>query len=381
MARSGQNSRARPARSGTDSGAGATLTVDLVAIVDNYRRVRDEAPGAETAAVVKADAYGLGMEQVAPALAEAGCQTFFVALPREGVTLRRLLSTAEVAVFSGPDPSEARLYAEHRLTPVLNSLAQIEIWRQASLDQPAMLHLDTGMSRLGLTAGELSCLAADPSLLDGVEVSAVMSHLACADEPDHPLNRAQLEAFHAALTRLPASCGGARASLANSSGIFLGADFHFDLVRPGAALYGIAPQIGRANPLRQVVHLHAKILQVRDVDSPMTVGYGATHRVSRAGRLATVAAGYADGYIRALGNSGRAYIAGRPVPVVGRVSMDLTTVDVSDIPAELARPGGRVELIGEHARTDDVAAEAGTIGYELLTGLGQRCDRVYRGES
>lgn len=366
--------------------AGGILTVDLGAIVENYRRLRGIASAAECAAVVKADAYGLGVAKVAPALAAAGCRSFFVATPDEGAALRRLLPAAAIYVLNGLAGGDGRELAERGLKPVLNSLGEIERWRARAgpAPLPAGLHFDTGMCRLGLPEGEVEALAAEPARLEGIAVELVMSHLACADEPGHALNREQRQRFDRLKVRLglrPRS--GApppRASLAASSGIFLGPDFHLEMVRPGAALYGLAPTPGAPNPMRQPFVLQGKILQVRDVDRGMTVGYGATHRFARPARLATVGAGYADGYLRALGNGGTAFVGDKQVPVVGRVSMDLITLDVTDVPPDRARPGDLVELIGPNIPTDAVAAAAGTIGYEILTSLGRRYARRYVGE-
>ncbi len=350
------------------------LTIDLDAVASNYRLLAARAAPARTGAAVKADAYGLGLEAVARALADAGCETFFVATPDEGLALRELLPPAEILVLNGLIAGDPALFMEYRLLPVLNDLGQIEAWAafcRAAGALPAAVHLDTGMARLGLPPAELDVLAAEPGRLEGFELRYLMSHLACADEPGHPLNRQQLEDFTTALARLQP----AAASLANSSGIFLGPDWHFDLVRPGASLYGINPRPGLANPLAPVVRLQAKILQIRDVDTPQTVGYGATHRVAGPARVATVAAGYADGYPRSLSGCGSARIGGVALPVVGRVSMDLTTLDVTSIPE--ARPGDMVDLIGPHHDIDALAAQAGTIGYEILTSLGRRYSRAY----
>ncbi len=357
--------------------AGAILTIDLDAIADNYARLRAGAPGAECAAVVKADAYGLGIDRVAPALAAAGCRVFFVALPDEGVALRGVVAEAEIHVLGGAPAGWEADFARHRLIPTLNSLGDIEAWSDFSARRgqalAAVNHLDTGMSRLGLSPDETARLAEEPERLAHIEVTMVMSHLACADEPDHPLNAQQLALFTAARRSLPE----APASFANSSGIFLGPDYHFDLVRPGAALYGINPHPGSPNPMAQVIRLQGKILQVRDVDSPQTVGYGAIHRVAGAARIATVAVGYADGYPRSLGGSGAAYLGGVLAPVVGRVSMDLITLDVSRVPQADAVPGALVDLIGPHMTIDELADDAGTISYEILTSLGARYHRVY----
>ncbi len=241
---------------------------------------------------------------------------------------------------------------------------------------PAAIHIDTGMNRLGLPAPEADVLATEPDRLIGIDVRLVMSHLACADEPDHPLNSEQLTAFTAARTQLPT----APASLANSSGIFLGTPYHFDLVRPGAALYGVNPTPGRTNPMRQVIRLQGKILQVREIDAPRTVGYGATHRAAGSTRVATVAVGYADGFLRSLSNRGSARIGGQQVSLIGRVSMDLSTFDVTRVPREAAHPGALIDLIGADLSIDDVADAAGTIGYEILTALGHRYHRVYSGD-
>jgi len=357
--------------------AGAVLTIDLAAIVANYRLLCARLGGVACAAVVKADAYGLGAEQVAPALAAAGCRHFFVAHVDEALALRPLLPGAAIGVFNGLFPGEEATYDENHLLPVLNDLGQVALWAGFAARQrrpmPAILHVDTGMSRLGLEPAEVTRLADDPGRLHGIELRYVMSHLACADQPSHPMNAGQLAAFRAARAKLPP----APASFANSSGIFLGPDYHGDLGRPGAALYGVAPQPGNPNPMQQVVNLKGKILQVRDVDRPMTVGYGATHRFTGAGRLATVAVGYADGYLRSLSGRAHAFLGDVRVPVVGRVSMDLITVDVSASPPQAARPGGWLELLGPRHGIDALAAEAGTIGYEILTALGRRYHRVY----
>ena len=367
--------------------AGGVLRIDLDAIAANYRNLRARLAGATCGAVVKADGYGLGAAKVAKALAAAGCRDFFVALIDEGVEIRAVLPEADIYAFCGATPETVAALAEHRLIPALNDLGQIEAYsayartraREAGGGEgsgrlAALIHIDTGMTRLGLEASDVAALADDPERLAGIEVKYVMSHLAAAEEPANPLNARQLAAFNDARAQFG---NNAPASLANSSGIFLGPDYHFDLARPGAALYGIAPQAGIPNPMTQVVRLQGKILQVRDVDSPMTVGYGATHRVRAKGRIATVGVGYADGYFRALGNRGHAYIGETRVPVVGRVSMDLITLDVSKVPPDQAVPGGFVDLISDHHPVDALAEEAGTIGYEILTALGRRYHRIY----
>ncbi|WP_035690592.1 alanine racemase [Azospirillum halopraeferens] len=358
--------------------AGAVLTIDLDAIADNWRRLRDRAAPAACAAVLKADAYGLGAARVAPALRAAGCTTFFVAHLDEALALRPLIPDAEILSLGGLPAGAEGVFVEARIIPVLNHLGEITAWgafaRGLEVALPAAVHVDTGMNRLGLGPDELAVLAATPDRLAGIKVRLWLSHLACADTAT-PMNTAQRNHFRAAVASLPA----APASLANSSGIFLGPDFHFDLVRPGCALYGVNPTPDSINPMNGVMRLDARVLQVRSVDSPMTVGYGATHRVAGSGRIATIAVGYADGYLRALSGRGSVYVGGVPAPVVGRVSMDLVTVDVSALPEEAVAPGTLVEVIGPHRPVDTVADEAGTIGYEILTSLGPRYHRVYTG--
>jgi alanine racemase len=336
----------------------------------------------EAAAVVKADAYGLGAEKIAPALAAAGCGTFFVALIDEGVALRIFLGgggEAVIYVLGGLFPGAEDLFAEHALRPVLNSLPEIHAWAAfcSARDEklPAAVHIDTGMSRLGLPGRELAALIDDPQPLRAFTISLVLSHLACAEDADDPKNAEQLAAFNKATQ----SFGAAKRSLANSPGIFLGAEYHFDLVRPGVAIYGSNPTPGKSNPMAQVVSLQGKIIQVRDVDSPRTVGYGATHIAAPGTKIATVAVGYADGYLRSLSNQACGYVGDVRAPLVGRVSMDLITFDVSAVAADAARPGAFIDLIGPHGDIDTLARQAGTIGYEILTLLGRRYHRRYIG--
>ena len=362
-----------------DPGAGAVLTVDLDAIADNYRILAGQgAAGVGCAAVVKADAYGLGMAQVAPVLHAAGCRDFFVALPAEGVRLRQHLPDGKIHVLGGLSAENAPRFLHYDLVPTLNSLGEIGVWAAAARRQgralPAVLHVDTGMRRLGLPPDELATLSAEPARLAGLDLTLIISHLASSEQPDNPQNGAQLSGFQAALAGLPK----APASLANSSGVFLGPDYHFDLLRPGIALYGANPTPGRANPMRPAVTLEGRIWQLRDLEPGETVGYGATHAVSRPSRLATVALGYGDGYPRSLSNRGRAVLGGHSAPLVGRVSMDSITIDVTDLPEGLAAPGRLVEVIGPNIPVDEVAEAAGTVAYELLAALGRRFHRVYR---
>lgn len=363
--------------------AAGVLTVDLAAIAGNYARLKAEVRQRAVGAVVKADGYGLGAERVAPALVKAGARSIFVAQLDEALRLRPVLDRAHPAVtlyvLNGLMPGAEADYADNTILPVLNSLDEIEAWsrfaRARGKALPAAVHLDSGMCRLGLPPDEVERLRADPRRLDGIVPTCILSHLACAEVPDDPKNAEQLAAFKSALGALPR----APVSFCNSSGIFLGPDYHFDLARPGVALYGVNPTPGRPNPMRPVVRLQARILQVRSIDAPQTVGYGATHRATGPARIATVAAGYADGYLRSLSSRGHAWVAGHRVPVVGRVSMDLLALDVTTVAQDKVRAGDWAELINDAQDVDAVAREAGTIGYEILTALGARYHRVYLG--
>ena len=367
--------------------AGGILQVDLDAASWNYRRLCAQlSPGTECAAVVKANGYGLGVDRLAPTFAHAGARSFFVATIDEGLELRRVLSDAghpEAAIYvlNGPLPGTERELMAARVVPVLNSLGDLELWRAAGraagVRPPAALHIDTGMSRLGLPDDEVDRLAEDPAALAELDLRCYMTHLSSAPEPEHPENAAQLARFDAALARLPA----APVSFANSSGIFLGQAYHRDLARPGVALYGVNPTPERANPMQRVVTLKARVLQVRQIDAPRGVGYGATFRAQGPTRIATIAAGYADGLLRHLSNSGQVAVGGRCVPVVGRVSMDSMTVDVTALGDGAPVAGSFVDVIGDGHDQDALAAEAGTIGYEVLTSLGARYHRVYTGGS
>ena len=351
----------------------ARLTVRLGAIVANYRTYRRVTGPTAVAAVVKADAYGLGAGRVAPALAQAGCDSFFVARLEEGVALRALLPGARIFVLDGAHPDSVPALIRFSLTPVLNSLAQISTWSAAAgtgaLD--AVLHVDTGMNRLGLPRDELAILSAEQAKrLAGLNLVLVMSHLACGDEPHNKKNAEQLVRFRQALAMLPP----APASLAASHGAMLSPDFHFDLVRPGVALYGADPQqpeggaSAKPNLMQTAALLTARVLQVRRIDSGESVGYAATFHAKRPSMIATIALGYADGIPRALSNKGVAVLKGGRVPIAGRVSMDLITLDVSGL-AAAPEIGADVEFLGDTITLGEVAELAGTNEYEILTRL------------
>lgn len=349
---------------------GAVLEVDTSTIVANWRElVRRH--GADAAAVVKADGYGHGAAAIAPALARAGCATFFVAHLSEALTLRAALPQPRIAVLNGPGAAEIEAYRTANLVPVLSSLVHIALWRDSG-GGTAFLHADTGMNRLGLGEADMVRLAAEPGLLGAVEVALLMTHLVASEEPADPANAMQRERFAQFRALFPTW----PTSLANSSGIFLGADFASDLARPGAALYGINPTPGHANPMQPAASLTAPILQLRDIRAGESVGYNATWRAERHSRIATVAIGYADGWPRVLGNTGHALFDGHVLPLVGRVSMDLTTYDATGVPG-LAE-GARVTLLGEGVAAETIAAWAGTNAYEVLTRLGARIGRRYR---
>ena len=352
----------------------AELHIDLDALAANYLALRAVARPASVAAVVKANAYGLGVGPVAAALVGVGCDSFFVSSLAEGLELRDLQPAVRVLVLEGAGGAvEACLAA--RLVPVLNTVAEVREWVARAGAAPAVLQLDTGMNRAGLDAADVAELGTEPALLAGLRIELLMTHLACADEPGHPLNRQQLERFRTLRASLPT----APTSIGNSAGIWLGPEFRGDLVRPGLALYGGRPMASGPNPMRPVVRLSARVLQLRELGESASVGYGASARLGPAARIATVGAGYADGYPRALGNRGYAAIAGVRLPVVGRVSMDLTTLDVSALPAGALAVGDSVDLLGGGVPLEDAAELAGTVGYELLTRLSTRLVRRYHG--
>ncbi len=330
--------------------------------------------------MVKANGYGLGAAEVSAALAADGCTEFFVAHVGEGIPVRAAVPDAKIHVLNGAMPGTEPDLIAHNLVPVLNSLEQIDLWRTSAsgAGRPlgATVHFDTGMSRLGLAADETAELLNDPARLDGLAVGHVMSHLASADVAGSNQPAGQLELFAPIRARFP----NATASLANSAGIFLGSAYHFDMGRPGIALYGGTPLTDGSNPMAQVVTLEAPIVQVRNVAPGEHIGYGATHTMDRAGKVATVALGYADGFLRSSSGRGTGYVGGHAIPIIGRVSMDLITLDVSDVPEEALWLGAPVELIGDQAPIDDVASRAGSIANELLTDLGTRYQRVYVNE-
>jgi alanine racemase len=362
--------------------AGGILTVDLAALEANWRALGRRVMPSECSAVIKADAYGCGIEPVAARLSKAGCKTFFVADLAEARRARSAAPDAAIYVLNGLLPGTASAFADLHARPVIGSMAELAEWDAFCTGQQwqggAALHVDTGMNRLGISANEAAALA--PRIRsENHGITLLMSHLACSEVEDHPLNQRQINLFR----EVRILYRGIPSSLANSSGIFLGNAAHCDMVRPGVALYGVNPTPGRSNPTRPVIELQARIVQLRIVPKGETVGYDAAWTAKHATKLAVVAVGYADGYLRAASASddapgADAIVAGKRCPIAGRVSMDLIAIDITDLPDNSARRGELAKLIGDEISVDDVASAAGTIGYEVLTSLGRRYHRVYR---
>jgi alanine racemase len=361
------------------------LTVDLDAIIANWRKLEKTAVPAECAGVVKADAYGCGIEPVSKALAAAGCKTFFVATLDEAGILRAALPQATIYALNGFFQNTGEAYAKIDCKPVIGDLNELAEWdvfcRRSGWNGGAAIQIDTGMNRLGFTVAEAQGII--PRINAGDHgISLVMSHLVSAELVNNASNAKQLTAFR----EIASLFTNVQTSLSNSSGIYLGAQFQFDMVRPGAALYGVNPTPEADNPMQGVVELKARIIQIRNVERGETVGYGGTWTARRSTKLAIAAAGYGDGYFRAASaNDGtrgaEVVVAGKRCPVAGRISMDLMAVDITDLPPNAARRGHMVTLIGEGITVDELAHHFGTIGYEVLTSLGKRYARVYRGGS
>jgi alanine racemase len=369
------------ARNGPETGA--TLAVDLDAVADNWQALTRRLFAVECGAVVKANAYGLGLEPVTARLVKAGCKTFFVADVAEGRRARSQTPEAAIYVLNGFSPEAAQAFGDLDLRPVVNSTVELAEWDAFVAAQGwrggAAIHVNTGMNRLGMPTEEAAALALRLQQ-ENHGITLLMSHLACAEVQDHPLNASQIRLFR----ELRMLYHGVPASLANSSGIFLGDTAHFDLARPGAALYGINPTPGRDNPMRNVLTLTGRVLQVRKVPQGESVGYGAAWNAKRASRIAVAACGYADGLLRAGSGldrktGGSAIVAKKRCPIVGYISMDLACIDVTDLPDNAVRRGDAATFIGEKLPIDEVATAAGTVGYEVLVRLGSRSHVAYRG--
>ncbi len=364
------------------------LTIDLDAIVANWKKLAGKSSHGNCAAVVKADAYGLGAERVAGALYKAGCRDFFTATISEGIYVRKFAPDARVYIFNGFNAAAANDYRKHRLTPVINSPGGVERWlEKPRKNMRCALHIDTGMNRLGHTADEFTALVGDEKKAAALNPELLISHFACADEPSHPLNAKQIKAFGEAAKHFP----NARKSLANSAGIFLGRQTHFDLLRPGISLYGGDAVNNVTNPMKPVVRLEGRIIQLKYAKKGETVGYGAAETLKRDTTIAVVGIGYADGLHRQASGAGTLFrnktmspggmgmIGKHKVRILGRVSMDLTAFDVTDIPQRTLAKTQWIDLINKDLRVDELGFAAGTIGYEMLTSLGRRYERVYVG--
>ena len=364
--------------------AGAILSIDLSAIQENWKTLAAAAGTAKCGVAIKGNAYGLGMIPVGRALWVAGCRHFFVARPMEGANLRDLLPEAEIYVLDGLFPGQSEFYARYRLRPALTDLDQAREWaafgRQYGHKLACALHVDTGINRLGFSPEAFKILLDDRFLLEGLNLTLIMSHLACADDPAHPLNRLQRDRFDACRAALP----GVPGSLANSPGVYLGPGFVNDLVRAGIGIYGGNPTPGKPNPMKPVARLQGTVLQVREVAADDTVGYSASWRAKRPSTIAVLGAGYKDGIPRSLSSRedkgpAQVFLHGRRCPIIGRVSMDMMAIDVTDLPQGKVKRGDLAEIFGANIPIDEAAQWAGTISYELLTRLGSRYARLYDG--
>ncbi len=351
----------------------AALIVDLGALQNNYRILcEDLKPDIQCAPVVKANGYGLGMLSVAESLWNMGAQTFFVAQVQEGIELRQALPQAQIYVFSTLVAGDQDALCEHQLIPVLCQEDQLYHWHQHALKLnqklPCAIHIDTGLVRTGFQETALQKIS--PKLFEFLDLKLILSHLACPYSPEHPMNQAQLVQFQRLVSYLPP----APRSLANSGGICLGPDYHFDMVRPGLSLYGSTLTSSRFQP---VVHIFAQIVQIEDLPTGTSIGYDTTFKTLTPSRIATLAIGYADGLLRSLSNNGYVFANNQRFPIVGRISMDLMTIDITEEHAPQLQCGDWVEISGANILLDELAIWSGTAPWEILTNLGSRYSRFY----
>lgn len=369
---------------------GGVLTIDLSAISKNYKLLQEKHHNGQVAAVVKANAYGLGAEKVALQLVlEADCKQFFVADFEEAISLRQFFDTLDpelsgdirIYVLHGLFDAEAQDFREYRLTPVLNQLCELDYWfneaKKIDVKCDYIVHFDTGMSSLGIQWPEFT----KSNIELPYQPIMVMSHLSCADEIFHPQNRKQLVAFRELVEHFPTSLK----SLSNSSGVFLGEPFHFDVSRPGRALYGLKPHFGKKNPLEHVVGLQGRVVQTKTLQKGTAVGYGSTYIADEEKQIAIASFGYADGVFRILSNnplvqSWSPYYKDIPLKILGRVSMDLIKIDISKVPVGEITPGSFIDFVGPHNTADEMATSMHSIGYEVLTSFGPRSKKIYMNE-
>ena len=355
------------------------LEIDLNLIQKNYEVMKSCAPHSEISAVLKADGYGFGAAPVGQALKDKGCKTFFVAHLDEAIALRKALKNEKIYVLTGVLPGTEDALYDNKLTPVLNHKGMVELWsKKAKTLQdklPVAIHVDTGMHRLGFEIREILSLADDFNAFQNLEIELLMSHLSCSQISGHEMNEIQLDVFQKIVPLFPY----AKKSLSDAGGLFLDRDYHFDIIRPGLGFFGMHPRSMQGpNPFHNVLTLWGKVIQVRDVAQGETVGYGATYKLKKTSRLATLGIGFADGLPRALSNLGNVYIAGYKAPILGRISMDYTVVDVTGVPEHLCYPGSWVQLVNDHQTLDDLAKSINTISRELSIHLGSRLWRIYK---
>jgi alanine racemase len=354
------------------------LEVNLTRIKNNYTTISNKVKkDCVIAAAVKADGYGLGMDNAAKAMQDAGCRSFCVAYVEEGLNLRECMANIKIFILNGIQKEDVEITAKKNLIPVLNDLYQIELWNAYAMKinkkLPAVIHIDTGMARLGLTESNTERVADNPDFTSHLDIEYIMSHLACADEPQNPANQRQLSLLNQYINLFPNT----KISLANSAGIFLGDNYHFDMVRPGCSLYGINPIPKMPSPVQQVAKLMAEVIQVRNIEKDQGVSYSGRYIAKKGDRLATLLCGYADGYLRSLTGNSFAYFDGMRLPVVGTVTMDMIMIDITKVPENKLQHMNYVELLGDNITVDELATNAKTIGYEILTSLGNRFKRVY----
>jgi len=354
------------------------LTINLEKLAANYRLFQSKVgTHCDVAGIIKANAYGLGLKQVSGQLKKLNCPLFFVATLDEALELRGYDPDTPIAVLGGLMSNAESTYIEHNITPILNTPIDIKNWNdyaaQHNKKLDAILHCDTAMNRLGLSTEETKDFVQNRDLFNNIDITMVMSHFACADDFNHPLTTQQADDFETLAKNFP----NAKKSLANSSGLFRNPQYHYDMVRPGYSLYGGNPTPETSNPMHSVVTLQSRILQIRECKKDQSIGYGATHQFNTDTRTATLALGYADGFLRSSSAKAIVYYEGQPCPVLGRVSMDLVSIDISHIKGKQPRQGEAIEILGKYQSIDDLADTAGTIGYEILTSLGKRYKRHY----